>query len=156
MYSFETGGGRRRRNRLVRILGLIIFILVLLLAGVTFSWVKNRNAGSTTREVLIARATSEASDAQTAVYRLTQSSGSNTMTLLSTVRSHIYCLQCLNTLTSNIYGAGTVIVDPKLLSPCIDTLNQAETKLQAGNVLTAMFTTLRDQVDEVAAAFNLN
>lgn len=135
---------------------MIILILAILLAGVTVSWFRTRNTGAVTREVLIARATSEAADAQAATYRLTQSSGSNTMTLLATVRSHIYCLQCINTLTSNIYGAGTVIVDPKLLSPCIETLDQAETKLQAGNVLTAMFTTLRDQVDLVAAAFNLN
>ena len=135
---------------------MIILILAILLAGVTVSWFRTRNTGAVTREVLIARATSEAADAQAATYRLTQSSGSNTMTLLATVRSHIYCLQCINTLTSNIYGAGTVIVDPKLLSPCIETLDQAETKLQARNVLTAMFTTLRDQVDLVAAAFNLN
>ena len=156
MYSFETNSGRRRRSHTIRILTMIILILAILLAGVTVSWFRTRNTGAVTREVLIARATSEAADAQAATYRLTQSSGSNTMTLLATVRSHIYCLQCIHTLTSNIYGAGTVIVDPKLLSPCIETLDQAETKLQAGNVLTAMFTTLRDQVDLVAAAFNLN
>ena len=156
MYSFETNSGRRRRSHTIRILTMIILILAILLAGVTVSWFRTRNTGAVTREVLIARATSEAADAQAATYRLTQSSGSNTMTLLATVRSHIYCLQCINTLTSNIYGTGTVIVDPKLLSPCIETLDQAETKLQAGNVLTAMFTTLRDQVDLVAAAFNLN
>ena len=99
----------------------------------------------------MARATNEANEAQTAVYRLTQSSGTNTMTLLSNVRSHIYALQCLNTLAANIYGAGTVIVDGSMLTACIATLDTAEQRLQAGNVLTGSMTELRDEVDAIVA-----
>lgn len=102
----------------------------------------------------MARATNEANEAQTAVYRLTQSSGTNTMTLLSNVRAHIYAMQCLNTLASNIYGAGTVIVDGSMLSDCITTLDAADQRLQAGSVLTGSMTELRDEVDAIVALFN--
>ncbi|MBQ7487053.1 MAG: hypothetical protein IJT77_06140 [Clostridia bacterium] len=156
MYAFDTSTGRRKSKRRARMLLIIIFILLILLAGITFTLVKTRNFESTTRDVLISRAISEAGDAQTTVYRLTQSSGTNSAALLAGVRSHIYCLQCLNTLAGNIYGAGTVIVDPELLNRCTSTLDLADVRLQAGNVLTEQFTVLRDQVNEVAATFNLN
>ena len=76
------------------------------------------------------------------------------MTLLSNVRAHIYAMQCLNMLASNIYGAGTVIVDGSMLSDCITTLDAAEQHLQAGSVLTGSMTELRDEVDAIVALFN--
>lgn len=76
------------------------------------------------------------------------------MTLLSNVRAHIYAMQCLNTLASNIYGAGTVIVDGSMLSDCITTLDAADQRLQAGSVLTGSMTELRDEVDAIVALFN--
>ncbi|MBQ8093654.1 MAG: hypothetical protein IJ242_08780 [Clostridia bacterium] len=156
MYSFDVTSGKRRNKRKVRILVFIIFLLCILLAGVSYTLFKTRNFEDTTRDVLITRAISEAGDAQTAVYRLTQSSGTSSAALLATVRAHIYCLQSLNILASNIYGAGTVLVAPELLSRCTETLDLADIRLQAGNVLTEQFTTLRDQVNDVAATFNLN
>ena len=69
------------------------------------------------------------------------------------MRSHIYTLQSLNTLTANIYGAGTLITDADLLSACMSTLDQCDTRLQAGSVLTDLTTQLRDQIDELVASF---
>ena len=130
MYSFQTGAGKRKNKQTVRILSVVIFVLVIALAGVTFSYIRVSGGSRTTNDALMARATSEANEAQSAVYRLTQSSGTNTMTLLANVRSHIYALQCLNTLASNIYGAGTIIVDNSMLTDCMTTLDAAE---QAGS-----------------------
>ena len=155
MYSFERSS-RRKTVRHTRILIFIIFVLVILLAAITYSWLKARNLEGNVRDILLSRAISEAADAQSAAYRLTQSSGTNAVTHLANVRSHIYCLDMLNTLTSNLYGAGTVIVDPALLSSCVTTLDQSDLRLQAGNVMTDLYTLLRDQVNEVAATFNLN
>ena len=124
------------------------------LIGVTVSYLHASGVSRSTSDALMARATNEANEAQTAVYRLTQSSGTNTMTLLSNVRSHIYALQCLNTLAANIYGAGTVIVDGSMLTACIATLDTAEQRLQAGNVLTGSMTELRDEVDAIVALFS--
>ena len=104
--------------------------------------------------LLIARAISEASAAQNAVYRLTQSSGTNTTVLLASVRSHIYALQSLNTLTANIYGPGTVLADADLLAECTNTLNSCDTRIQAGSVLTDLTAQLRDQIDAVVAGFS--
>ena len=155
MYSFDVNSGRRKTKRRTRILLIIIFILLIVLTAVTYTLFKTRNFEDTARDVLISRAISEAGDAQTAVYRLTQSSGTSSAALLAAVRSHIYCLQSLNTLAANIYGAGTVIVDPELLSKCTATLDLADVRLQAGNVLIEQFTTLRDQVNDIAATFDL-
>ena len=154
MYSFQTGAGRRKTQKTVRILSVVVFILAIALIGVTVSYLRASGINRTTSDALMARATNEANEAQTAVYRLTQSSGTNTMTLLSNVRAHIYAMQCLNTLASNIYGAGTVIVDGSMLSACISTLDTAEQRLQAGNVLTSSMTELRDQIDAIVALFN--
>ena len=125
MYSFQTGAGRRKAQKTVRILSVVVFVLAIALIGVTVSYLHASGVSRSTSDALMARATNEANEAQTAVYRLTQSSGTNTMTLLSNVRSHIYALQCLNTLAANIYGAGTVIVDGSMLTACIATLDTA-------------------------------
>ena len=154
MYSFQTGAGRRKAQKTVRILSVVVFVLAIALIGVTVSYLHASGVSRSTSDALMARATNEANEAQTAVYRLTQSSGTNTMTLLSNVRSHIYALQCLNTLAANIYGAGTVIVDGSMLTACIATLDTAEQRLQAGNVLTSSMAELRDEVDAIVALFS--
>jgi hypothetical protein len=156
MYSFDVNRRSRKDKRRTQILVLLIFILAVLLIGVTYTLLKSRNFEGTTRDVLITRAISEAGDAQATVYRLTQSSGTSSAALLATVRQHIYCLQCLNTLAGNIYGAGTVVVNPELLNTCMATLDLATVRMQAGNVLTEQFTLLRDQINDIAATFNLN
>lgn len=153
MYSFKTGANKRKSRQTIRLLSIAIFVLVVALAGVVYSYMQVRDLSSTTSASILARATSEASEAQSAVYRLTQSSGTNTMTLLSTVRSHIYALQCLNTLVSNIYGAGIFVVDGEALAACLDTITQCEQRIQAGSVLTDLYTQLRDEVDAVVATF---
>ena len=154
MYSFQASSGRRKNKQLVRLLYIIIFILIIALVGVTFAYVKAARVSEATSEALIARAVSEAGSAQNAVYRLTQSSGTNTASLLATVRGHIYTLQSLNTLTANIYGAGTLVADADLLTSCVSTLDQCDTRLQAGSVLTDLTTQLRDQIDELVASFS--
>ena len=149
MYSFQTGSSKRKSQKTIRILSIVIFVLAVALIGLTVSYLRASSASRTTSDALMARATNEANEAQTA-----QSSGTNTMTLLSNVRAHIYAMQCLNTLASNIYGAGTVIVDGSMLSDCITTLDAAEQRLQAGSVLTGSMTELRDEVDAIVALFN--
>ena len=153
MYSFQTGAGRRKQKQLTRLMLLIVFILVIALCGVTYSYLKNRSVSQNTSQAILSRAVSEASEAQSAVYRLTQSSGTNTTTLLSTVRSHVYALECLNALAANIYGAGTAIADPDLLNKCESLLNECETRLQTGSVITTQTTNLRDQIDLLVQAF---
>ena len=149
MYSFQANTGRRKNKHLIRLLSVIIFILVIALIGVGISFARIRSVSDATSEALMARALSESSEAQSAVYRLTQSSGTNTMTLLSTVRGHVYALQCINTIAANIYGAGTILVDSDLLSSCIAIIQQCETRMQAGSVLTDLHTQLRDEIDEI-------
>lgn len=154
MYSFQAGSGRKKNKHLVRLLSVIIFILIIALIGVTISFSRIRSVSDATSEALMARALSESSEAQSAVYRLTQSSGTNTMTLLSTVRGHIYALQCINTIAANIYGAGTSLVDGTMITDSLNTISQCEARMQAGGVLTTQFTLLRDQVDAIVASFS--
>ena len=151
MYSFQANAGRKKNKQLVRLLYVIIFVLVIALAGVTVSYLRTQGVSETTAEALKSRVISEATEAQSAVYRLTQSSGTNTMSLLSVVRSHIYALQSINTIASNIYGAGTVLVDSEMLTSCISIISQCETRMQAGSVLTDLHTALRDQIDLIVA-----
>ena len=154
MYSFQANAGKRKSKQLIRLLYVIIFILVIALCAFGYVYFQSRGQSDVTSEALAARAISEAGNAQAAVYRLTQSSGTNTMTLLSTVRGHIYALQCLNTLAANIYGPGTTLADPALISSCLSIITDAETRLQAGNVLTDLFSSLRDNIDILVAGFN--
>ncbi|MBQ8619391.1 MAG: hypothetical protein IJ418_18065 [Clostridia bacterium] len=153
MYSFQANAGRKKNKQLIRLLYLVIFILVIALLGVTFAYFRSTGVSEATSAALLSRAVSEASEAQSAVYRLTQSSGTNTMTLLSTVRAHIHTLQSINTIAANIYGVGTSLSDGALLSSCIDIVTQCEARMQAGSVLTDLFTQLRDQVDLLVAGF---
>ena len=154
MYSFQANAGRKKNKQLVRLLYLIIFLLIVALIGVTFAYLRNLGVSKATSEALLARALSEASEAQSAVYRLTQSSGTNTMTLLSTVRAHIHTLQSINTIAANIYGAGTSLADSDILNACEALLTECESRLQAGSVITTQTTALRDYVDQLVAGFS--
>ena len=156
MYSFQAGtAGRKRDKRTIRLLLVLIFILIVALAALAYTYVQQRTSASAVADSLSARATSEAGSAQSAVYRLTQSSGTNTAALLADIRSHIYAMQCLNQLASNIYGASVSITDPAKLDACLSTLDACQVRLQAGGVLTTQFTQLKDEVDAVAALFGL-
>ena len=154
MYSFQANAGRKKNKQLIRLLYLVIFILIIALIGVAFAYFRSTGVSEATSSALLSRALSEATEAQSAVYRLTQSSGTNTMTLLSTVRAHIHTLQSINSIAANIYGVGTSLCDGEMLSACIDIVTQCETRMQAGSVLTDLFTQLRDQVDLVVAGFS--
>ena len=154
MYSFQANAGRKKSKQLVRLLYLVIFILIIALIGVTFAYFRSTGVSDATSSALLARALSEATEAQSTVYRLTQSSGTNTMSLFSMVRAHIHTLQSINTIAANIYGVGTSLSDGELLASCIDVISQCETRMQAGSVLTDLFTQLRDQVDLVVAGFS--
>ena len=153
MYSFQANAGRKKNKQIIRLLYLVIFILILALIGVSVAYFRSTGVSEATSSALLSRALSEATEAQSAVYRLTQSSGTNTMTLLSTVRAHVHTLQSINTIAANIYGVGTSLSDGELLASCIDIITQCETRMQAGSVLTDLFTQLRDQVDLVVAGF---
>lgn len=154
MYSFQANAGKRKNKQLIRLLYVIIFVLVIALCAVSYVYIQSRGQSDLTSEALMARVISEAGNAQAAVYRLTQSSGTNTMTLLSTVRSHVYAMQSINTIASNIYGPGTALADPDLLADCITVIANAESRLQAGNVLTDLFAALRDNIDTLVAGYN--
>jgi len=154
MYSFQANAGRKKNKQLIRLLYLVIFILLIALIGVSVAYFRSTGVGEATSSALLTRALSEATGAQSAVYRLTQSSGTNTMTLLSTVRAHIHSLQSINAIASNIYGVGTSLSDGELLSSCIDIINQCETRMQAGSVLTDLLTQLRDQIDLLVSSFS--
>ena len=154
MYSFQANAGRKKNKQLVRLLYLIIFILLIALIGVTFAYFRSTGMSEATSSELLSRALSEATEAQGAVYRLTQSSGTNTMTLLSTIRAHIHTLQSINSIAANIYGVGTSLADGELLASCISIINQCEIRMQAGSVLTDLFTQLRDQIDLLVSGFS--
>jgi len=153
MYSFQANAGRKKSKQLIRLLSVIIFILLIALVGVTVSYVRNLNQSEATSSALMARALTEATGAQSAVYRLTQSSGTNTQSLLSLVRSHVYALQSINGIAANIYGVGTTLADSALLETCIGIISQCEARMQAGSVLTDLTTQLRDQIDLIVAGF---
>ena len=154
MYSFQANAGRKKNKQLIRLLYVVIFVLLIALIGVSVAYFRNQGVSEATIDALKSRAISEATEAQSAVYRLTQSSGTNTMTLLSTVRSHIYALQSLNTIAANIYGAGTILVDSEQLAACIQIITQCETRMQAGSVLTDLHTQLRDQIDLIVSGIS--
>ena len=73
MYSFQTGSSKRKSQKTIRILSIVIFVLAVALIGLTVSYLRASSASRTTSDALMARATNEANEAQTAVYRLTQS-----------------------------------------------------------------------------------
>ena len=68
MYSFQTGAGRRKAQKTVRILSVVVFVLAIALIGVTVSYLHASGVSRSTSDALMARATNEANEAQTAVY----------------------------------------------------------------------------------------
>ena len=154
MYSFQANAGRRRNKQTRRLLYVIIFILAVALAGVSFAYYRNTEMTKATSEALINRALSESAAAQNAVYRLTQSSGTNMTLLLATVRSHVYAMESLNQLPANIYGPTTTLVDADLLAACSATLDECDERIQAGSVVTEQTSRLRDNIDALVASLS--
>lgn len=153
MYTFQANAGRRRDRNAKRLLLVIIFLLAIALAGVSYSFIRARGMEDRVGDAVYACAVSEAENAQSAVYHLTQSSGTNTSNLLSIVRGHIYALQSLNDLAAGIYGPGTAVTDEALLDACVETIDSCDARLQAGLVYTDLLTDLRDQVELVVGTF---
>ena len=67
MYSFQTGSSKRKSQKTIRILSIVIFVLAVALIGLTVSYLRASSASRTTSDALMARATNEANEAQTAV-----------------------------------------------------------------------------------------
>ena len=55
MYSFQTVAGKRKNKQTIRILSVVIFVLVIALAGVTFSYVRISGVSRVTNDALMAR-----------------------------------------------------------------------------------------------------
>ena len=49
MYSFQTGAGRRKAQKTVRILSVVVFVLAIALIGVTVSYLHASGVSRTTR-----------------------------------------------------------------------------------------------------------
>ena len=93
MYSFQAGAGRRRNKQTIRLLCVVIFLLVIALTGVIFAYARSAGVNQKTTDALIARAISEAGNAQNAVYRLTQSRASISSRPTSTDRALCWPMQ---------------------------------------------------------------
>ena len=60
MYSFQTGSSKRKSQKTIRILSIVIFVLAVALIGLTVSYLRASSASRTTSDALMARATNEA------------------------------------------------------------------------------------------------
>lgn len=153
MYYFQNRGMNSKNKKKERFQVVLIIVLTIVLAVVSGLYLKGRNATDGISQSFKQRAMDESRMAKTAATRLTQSSGTASMSHLSTVRAHVYAMECINELSTNYMGANAVVVDPELLKVCESIITECETRIQTGSVLTDQYTALRDEVNKIAALF---
>lgn len=54
MYSFQTGSSKRKSQKTIRILSIVIFVLAIALIGLTVSYLRASSASRTTSDALMA------------------------------------------------------------------------------------------------------
>lgn len=149
MYHYVNPGNNRRRRRQLQALLAVCIILVIACISLVIAYQRTASASNLTGEMLVAKMQTEASNARTSVSMLSETLGSNVSARIAATRQHFYAMEVLNELTSGIYGAGHVLIDPKLIDACMDLLDECDKKQAAGNVLTTTYTNLRSAVELV-------
>lgn len=149
MYHYVNPGNNRRRRRQLQALCAVCILLVIACISLLIAYHRTASSSNLTGEMLVAKMQTEASNARTCAYSLSQTSGSNSSALIAATRQHVYAMEVLNELTSGIYGAGHVLIDPKLIDSCLTLLDECDKKQAAGNVLTTTYTNLRTAVELV-------
>ena len=149
MYHYVNPSNTRRHRRQVQALSAVCILLVIACVSLVIAFSRTSSSSNLTGEMLVAKMQTEASNALNCANSLSMTNGSTSSALIAATRQHVYAMEVLNELTSGIYGAGHVLIDPKLLDSCIALLDECDKKQAAGNVLTATYTNLRSAVELV-------
>jgi hypothetical protein len=144
-YRYGHVSSKHRGNGQQTLLFLLVLALSIVSVSLAVGYSSASGANSRTRGALISRMQSEVTQAKDSAYRLSHTSGSQTENLLATVRQHVYAMRTVNEMAAAIYGAGNVLINEAQINACIGYLDQCDTWLQTGSVLT--YTDLRAGID---------
>lgn len=147
MYRYPASTSTLKMRRRMSILLVLTLVLAIACISLSIAYAKAASANANTSAILVAKAQNEISNAKTRAYQLTQTSSSTVSAMIAQVRQHIYALHQINELTTGIFGGSQVFIDETLLSTCDTYLNECDTKIQGGYVLSDTFVLLRDTID---------
>ena len=119
MYHYVNPSNTRRHRRQVQALSAVCILLVIACVSLVIAFSRTSSSSNLTGEMLVAKMQTEASNALSCANSLSMTNGSTSSALIAATRQHVYAMEVLNELTSGIYGAGHVLIDPKLLDSCI-------------------------------------
>ncbi|MEG0766177.1 MAG: hypothetical protein RR482_00530 [Clostridia bacterium] len=139
-----------RRQQQVMLVVLCILLFGNIFQAFAYRSVSMRDARM--REALVIRVQSEISSARSTSRLLSRTGGSNTSTLLSKVRQHVYGVQQLNDLTASLYGATRTLIQEDLVNAALAAIHTCEGKLVSGMALDAPLSELWQQLDAMLAA----
>ena len=157
MYHYVNPINTKKRRRQMQILMALCLVLLIACVSLFIAYQRASQESRAAGEMLVAKMQTEASNARSRAYSLSQTSGSSATALIAATRQHIYAMRVINELTAGIYGAGRYLIDPDQITACITLLDECDTKQAAGLVLTTTYTNLRSAVEVLyESAENLN
>ena len=158
MYSFQTGSSKRKSQKTIRILSVVIFVLAVALIGLTVSYLRASSASRTTSDALHGtrhQRSQRGADRRLSAHTVQRNQYHDAALPMSA--AHIYAHAVPEYASaSNIYGAGTVIVEHGSMHLRLHhhARRGGAAVRRAGSVLTESMTELRDEVDAIVALFN--
>ncbi|MDO5435431.1 MAG: hypothetical protein Q4G19_03585 [Clostridia bacterium] len=135
--------GERNRGRIKNI---IILLLILVIAGLCVYGIPRISSGNELRTLYIRKMQSECDEALRQTNVLSRNAGADTSANLARIRSNVYSIEQINTLSASLPGETKTLIDGSVLSSIrlnIDTfLSVLATGMDTGEYVTDLQTTL--------------
>lgn len=132
------------RNRNIVILILVLIIAVLCILGIPALRTKSDN-----HTLFMQRMRSECDEAVRLTNTLSRNAGADSAGLLARIRSNIYAMDVINTLSVNQDGAAGAMVDSTQLTSIINIIDQYQSVLITGMATGEQQTNLLNELDAV-------
>lgn len=132
------------RNRNIVILILVLIIVVLCILGIPALRTKSDN-----HTLFMQRMRSECDEAVRLTNTLSRNAGADSAGLLARIRSNIYAMDVINTLSVNQDGAAGAMVDSTQLTSIINIIDQYQSVLITGMATGEQQTNLLNELDAV-------
>lgn len=132
------------RNRNIVILALVIIIAVLCVIGIPALRSKSDN-----HMLFVQRMRSECDEAIRLTNTLSRNAGADSAGLLARIRSNIYSMDVINTLSINQDGLAGTIVDSSRLMSIVNIIDQYQSVIITGMATGEQQTALLKELEEV-------
>ncbi|GHU69566.1 hypothetical protein AGMMS49992_00450 [Clostridia bacterium] len=136
-----------KRSRDTLVLVILLLLIALIVTGCLYAGSVRR--GAYYSDVLLSRGADELGQARASMSQISRIGGSYTTVQISKLRQHLYAIDRLNAIATEIYGANKGIIDDSCVASALDTIGKCESRLLKGQAIDEQLATLRQMLDQI-------